>query len=778
MEPQFNITNILNNLTEEWPAQVSSDLISGKKSEWLGERCLGVAHHALSLQEAIEKITTLLKSSALLVQNPESGEKVSELFRKLRQVGSGSDQESLTKLNAVCDELCFPLHCAVKEGDLERVKVLIKEHQLLTTRDFNYKTPLGIAIEEKQAGIVRWLCQNGADQMGAIQGSLPRKITAENFKKTKEILEMLVSEKFEAKNEWNCSVHPECLLGSEISLEDKRTIVILFNQLGITRGNDFSIFLFKCLNSTDYELFKIFVVYGGADTACLKSVNDKEDTQKTLLQELVMHFLITDPSIVKGMIEFLIEKAKTPITSHDISWAFPIVPTEVLQYLAEHFQGVFTADEFDLLIKESFYKPDLTKLALLIKMGKLKPDTSTMAIAIEHKNPGLLKFLLDQGIKPQQWQHFWDKALQGGNLAILKILSAVNPEKSLIDRLINLDTLDELQIQHYFLNSDLKDVKELIAAIREKVGHSPQKQKQLEMLDRVEKGFYDWGSLICRLPDPAHLGEMTRSYNAANKAPFTNSQIEFGNFFHHLITETLALPESRTMPLEEILHGWAKKRAEFARNRGAANGDDYETFRKSKQNFYTPSTNIGFYHFPLRYGLAMPIINDLMQTCAVSKDLGFTINTKDSYWANYKLAYPQGNNLVDLTHVSVSWGVESKKDTKFEWEHTDNSNIPKLLPELESLHKRIMAFPLDKNNPEKMKEFHELAAEGFWLGCNLMMTVRGNSQYFLMWLNFIRRHHDLKPLIPKLETPLIDCIAISQPLNIFKERFMSYFEAA
>lgn len=780
MNSSPNIFDFIDNLDKPWPIEERSKLSQGQKSAWLGQQYGGTSSDPMSIEDLIEKISNILKCTQATPQNSPDCDKIHQFMGRLRSIDC--DQSRLDHIANTFQRVLFPVHNAVREGNLAHLESLLSSGFDPSAKDLNNKRPLDIALAERNTPLVHFLCQRGTDKHGAIREAIPEKITVENVAETKEILKILRAENFSANDEYGCQSLLLGLINSDISREDKCEIVLLFKQLGVTQRKDFANFLFYCLDCFDYDLLKIVIELGGANAASKKRVYDAEtSTLRTLVQELVMHYMIaTDSTSVKNMLKYLIEKCMIQITAQDISWAFSVAPEDIFIYLTEKVNGTFTLADFNLVMKDSLYTPDIDRMEILTHQLKIMPDASTLDIAIQHNNPQLVAWLLRRRVHPKSWDESWQLGVTTGNLTILRLLSALRPEKTLLDRLINLDNLNETELQRYFLNSDLKEMQDFMNALREKVrcatlNHSKTEQL-LEMITRVEKGSYEWGTLIARLPDPLLQGEINRTYNLQNLEDYTKSQVSFGQYFQAIVEETLKQSNVQMLPLEEILKSWALQRADFARQRGNNNADSYSSFRTDSR---PPLTGISHFHTLSRYSFVFPTICKMMKCGLVDKYFELKTNgCETNCFARYTLRYKsnQISDMHQLTTIEIKWGGEVAKDTRFDWEHPIGSTVVLLLPELEKLHREVMEFKVSRNNPESIKDFQRLVAKAYWLGCNLMITSRGNAQYFMMWLNFVHRYHQLTPLIPRLGTTMPDCLAISQPMEDFINHFPDYFE--
>jgi hypothetical protein len=96
---------------------------------------------------------------------------------------------------------------------------------------------------------------------------------------------------------------------------------------------------------------------------------------------------------------------------------------------------------------------------------------------------------------------------------------------------------------------------------------------------------------------------------------------------------------------------------------------------------------------------------------------------------------------------------------------------------LNKMHSEVNTMKIDPSNHDEVKKFNDLFIEAYWLGCHLNIMERGNAQLFQAWAYDQRVKHGLSPLIPKTQYPLPDCVALTLPLHLFKERFFDFFEA-
>jgi uncharacterized protein len=126
-----------------------------------------------------------------------------------------------------------PLHDAARDGDLEKVRVLIAEGAEMDFRGDNGETPLILAILEGHAGVAELLIGNGADVMARNERGLTP-LHAAAYSGSAEMARLLLDHGAELEDKANVSGATPLMLAAE---ENHVAVA----ELLIVRGADLSI---------------------------------------------------------------------------------------------------------------------------------------------------------------------------------------------------------------------------------------------------------------------------------------------------------------------------------------------------------------------------------------------------------------------------------------------------------------------------------------------------------------------------------------------------------
>lgn len=142
---------------------------------------------------------------------------------------------------------------------------------------------------------------------------------------------------------------------------------------------------------------------------------------------------------------------------------------------------------------------------------------------------------------------------------------------------------------------------------------------------------------------------------------------------------------------------------------------------------------------------------------------------------SYALLYPNPDNPEELWQLTVKTGENALPHSSDGfWYHTKARYIPALLRHLDELYVELREIG-EAMGREPPQEFYDQLAHVYWLAANICRTPRGNAQYCLNFLYHEMRRWGLPLLIPRVGV-LPDCVALSLPLEIFQQAFLSLFE--
>lgn len=304
-----------------------------------------------------------------------------------------------------------------------------------------------------------------------------------------------------------------------------------------------------------------------------------------------------------------------------------------------------------------------------------------------------------------------------------------------------------------FLNSSKKDVEHLLdQLLMLAAAQNPPRSEELSSLSKnLEQFIQNCGPLIVRFPSPQAQKEMYLCYGQAYPSYALQQHIwgdECGKYYEQLIDEY----EHSDHSLLELLLKFSKL---------LARSKEYNFWRMGSQHSlmtYFHGRYFSFWH------LAQKIFKELMKNPSKYADELICIN--EGYQVIYRL---DAETTVHLSGLYVRNPIV-RGVFKARMEHSATDVVQLMLPHLEQLFNEIQnySFPAEGAFPEELKRKIALL---FWLGCHLVFTTRGCSQYMLMLHRLLFDLHGFQTPPWSLKYPQPDCVAIVLPFSIFYEEY-------
>lgn len=618
---------------------------------------------------------------------------------------------------------CFPLHQAVLEGDVAKVSALQESGHSLASFNLQDKRPQQLALTARCDSLLAYFSREIGPKY------LFNDALNASYEETTYYLEFLVREKIAPPDE---GYFLDGVLRCSYTLEEKKKII----SLAIAAGYNIKKYgelLYDSLNNRDYPLFE-YVVSIGMRANFIRAILNKENNY-SMLYHLITHLPCMEPVYGLKLVEGLLNQYAV-IMPQDLGLAYSFAPKPIWDRLNAS-KSKLTGEEFGEFLKEIMLDRHHERaLCILDRTDCYLSDSSYLKFALSHNFTCLSLSLIERGSSLTHFEDLWGTALDLGNLKLLRALYFANNKDSLelnfLNALIDKTKINQ-QLRHFYLSNSNEEITLLTKGLQE------YGLVDSQIIAEEHDLFYKYGSLVARVGGKESLKNFAERYNE-NTSSFSDNQVEFGRHFSDIVDQTISIPNVKERPLLDLMQEWRTARAEIAVRKKDRSAEDYQKFRQ----FNGSNTGIRLdkssnYIFTLPF-----LLNNL--------------NKPPSYSEFYN------NKLTSITYDPTKAG--------FYWQHTNVEIVERLLPKLEEFYAQLMQVN-PHENPEKFKE---LLASTYWLGINLMPTARGNAHYFLMFLTFVTRYHGLKPLIPRLETPMVDCIALSESLESFVENFSSYFE--
>ena len=716
--------------TTRWPYLAEP----GQKTAAFGQS-LGRKDEA-SLNEVIEYIFEKVVANGLFLRDDdvECAKDCDTFLEKCTHVRL-FNRETYTQLENLFKNYGCPVQKALQEGNYSRLTELKRAGHSLN----DWKV-IEEAFQAQDFTRIIWLCKNGCCLEEVISHALSRCPD-----KCQTLFNQLLSTGICCETTSKRDSVYFSLLTAKLNLKEKQTLIPLIKQLNIQIPASSDI-LFNCLEHFEYELFAV-LVNEGAPTQWKKHVEKSPFPKRSLLQELLLHLVFVKSEIIFTAIRALVETGKVKVSSDDLVCAFIYAQPNIWEYLLKEFHGNLSNQDLVFILEECLSQPDEDRLhAFLSRIAVIERES--LKVAIQNNRSQSVRALLTyfENIDDS----LWNEALSIGNIAIIEALFQKKHPNHAPSELVRILLPSEAQnieaiCQHLFMHSHLQDFSLFLTLARQSIQDERIKNALLQAESKISQS----GALVARIANPKCQLRMQQTYSFEQMKSFAENQMEFGQEFDDLLTHMLRQPEAKMLSFKSLLESWSKKRKEIAEKRKDSAAESYAEFRSGSIAPATPCS----LDVKSRYSFSRPIMAERLSQQDRAKNSAIA----------YSLTYPPTGSPLTV--------VEYTHDYAFKWHHTRFDVIQELSDEMEKLHQKVMAA-----DPKNLPEFEKEVATAYWLGANLMMTSRGNGHYMLVWLSYVYRIHGLRPLVPKLTTPMPDLLAISLCLDTFLKNFRSYFE--
>lgn len=350
-----------------------------------------------------------------------------------------------------------------------------------------------------------------------------------------------------------------------------------------------------------------------------------------------------------------------------------------------------------------------------------------------------------------------------------------------------------LELNHYFLNSDLVDMREFILVlwkfVENQIIREDLKEKiQTELLD-ICGGFFTWGSIVSRFKKSEHHQSIRSMYGSNSSQDEINSyvlqQVNFGTECFEAVFEAFNEVKSQNWDFWQVMDHFVSKRSQIQKEQQPKDGALSKfskwrvgPFATSKEVADTYSTPAGSFESTMRYSAFQGLLKRTFKMLQQHPEWGITSSEDDEKCgrdAKYQITYihPESNDKFYLTEVQFAKMIDHSKREAHErywwWNHATTTTIKKLFEMLPRFHNEIFSTSTTETF------FRENCPIINQLMSHQMLTERGFAQYSLMWLALVYLYHN-KILPPvTLNTSQLDCHLISTPFSKCTP-FGNYFE--
>lgn len=286
-----------------------------------------------------------------------------------------------------------------------------------------------------------------------------------------------------------------------------------------------------------------------------------------------------------------------------------------------------------------------------------------------------------------------------------------------------------------FLNSDLVNVSQYIQELRNAAQTYLDRGKcltnVLDSLQRIHTKMQTQGALLARFPS-TQLQRAAEERYGTDWSSYSEQQLEY-SAHHYAKTRTLlSLLKSESAPsLTDAYRVLMESRHDTA----------YSRFRTPDRDRLSDTAMEGQY--------------------ARFRTLAASISERGQ--EEYQITYQR----ADGTSIPLTTVVHTAAMPR--WIHTDARYLNELLGELEKQWQEILASRDPQSAKDKIRDFYTL-------GVHACLTPRGTALYMLQLRMVLLEYHGLAATPPTRQALFPDCIALTLPLDTFKNRYDQCFE--
>lgn len=346
-----------------------------------------------------------------------------------------------------------------------------------------------------------------------------------------------------------------------------------------------------------------------------------------------------------------------------------------------------------------------------------------------------------------------------GQLSLLKALIGDQAIRDHARHLLSSSADLEQAVIKAYLNSDYKEVALLIKELKGAL-QPEQRDAGLKALQKAQSFIDGPGKLIARFASSWHQNNMYSMYGKDRGfANYEEQQQKFAEGEYAKYQQVMKGVTTEGWSLLTTYKNLMKARGSEA---------NFANWRLSVGADRPYTTEIGTHYARFRHiGNAM-----LQEAKEGSARVKLANDPENSYEVRHTL-----KNGKEITIVTVQLSRLDCAGEKLrpQWIHCDGSLIPEILPELSDVFDEL-------KNPKptmSLEERKEKLCYFYWLGAQVVPTVRGNSQYMLEMHQMLGEINGIDIGPPAREWVLADCVALSMPYSEFRDHYYSkLFEKA
>lgn len=426
-------------------------------------------------------------------------------------------------------------------------------------------------------------------------------------------------------------------------------------------------------------------------------------------------------------------------------------------YLAKQFNQKAAFKWFEAALKVSNIEavPLFVKYRLHLQLNDR--NESFLELAVSYNAISFVSALLEHDpnrvAQSRDLSLSYAHAVQNQYLTICRLLEGAGCFEEIAKEYMAL-SVEEVEERLYkaVLNSSCKDVKLLCSRLLT-VAKSDSRAEQISSLcKKIEEFIQNCGPLIVRFPSPQAQKEMHICYGRAY-ASYSLQQRTWGEvcgkYYDGLVEEYQQSAHS----LFELLLKFTKLQAGLKA---------YNFWRMGSIHSLMTYFQGRYFSF---WRITQKMFKRLVQNPA--KYAGELCLTPDGYQVLYQLDETKNIPLSSL-HICSPFAQGIFKG----WMgHSEPAVTKELLPHLEVLFNEIQNYSIPSDEKGFPKELKRKIALLFWLGCHLVFTARGSSQYMLLLHRLLFDLHGFQTPSWDLNYVQPDCVAIMLPFSIFYEEY-------
>ncbi|MBA3238134.1 MAG: hypothetical protein H0T62_07280 [Parachlamydiaceae bacterium] len=351
----------------------------------------------------------------------------------------------------------------------------------------------------------------------------------------------------------------------------------------------------------------------------------------------------------------------------------------------------------------------------------------------------------------------YKEALNNHRLTICRQLKGEDAFQEIVTKLTLMEPTEvESWLFKALLNGSTRDLLQLTSMLRDKSKDFNENKAGafLACCDKVDNFIRTCATLIVRFPSQNSQLEMHVGYGETYEN-YEMQQISWGEVCEIHYQEFFKEFLQKDHVILELLMKFSKTQSKKK---------SYNTWRMGSELDLVTHFHGRYFFF---WQLAQKVYKGLLKDPLLYE--GELKLVEAGYQVLYKL---EDHTLVGLSTLQIRRPFD-RYVFKAHMLHTGPAVVLQMMPHLNTILNEIKAFPLTPGQKKPPVELKRKIAMLFWLGCHLVPTSRGSSQYMLMMHRLLYNIHGFQPTPWSMQYVQPDCVAIMLPFSIF---FSEYYD--